>query len=104
MNIERLPQSQTETPCLYARVNDNNEVVWTMDDNVLGDEHNWFQVWRRNDVIHVEATMWFTSRGAFGVHMTDETPDHCVILTNEMASLAARAYEGDGNPEFERLT
>lgn len=102
MQIERLPTSPTDTPALLGAYDrDNNVVKWLLDDDGnyqrddFGDETNWFQVYRVNDVIHVVATQWYHPRGDFAIRVTDIDPSQAVALADASAIIASEYMNGD---------
>lgn len=92
MLIERLPQSSTESPALYGAVDLTTGVVkWTLDDDQnfqredYQDGTNWFQVWRMNDQVMIEATQWYHEKGCFAMRMTDLTPTEAIYVADKAA-------------------
>lgn len=101
MQIERLPQGQTDKPFLYGAYDHEKKIVkWILDDpdmwsrDDMMDGTNWFQVWRVNDVIHVQATQWYHPRGDFALRVTDLKPDHAVALAERAAYMANDFIDG----------
>lgn len=102
MKLERLPTSPTEKPALLGAYDaEKNKVIWAVDGDALYDSPlfmdgtNWFTVWRRNDVVHCQATQWYHSRGDFCMRVTDLTPDDAVALASKSADLASQFMDGD---------
>lgn len=101
MNIDLLPPESEKRYIMYAFVNENNEVIWNgvtdvsgYIDHVAGTEYAQFQVWRRGDIVIVEACGWYSPKFHFRFELT-ELPDRVVILANEAAALMDRAHDED---------
>lgn len=102
MQSHRLPSSNRELPQLLAAFDpEKNVVIWAIDDTPMYscDEYmdgtNWFSVWIQGDVIHCQATQWYSSRGDFCLRVTDLTPDQAVAMASQAATIASNYYEGD---------
>lgn len=93
MQINQLPTERNATTPLWARIDENDNVEWSL--NVMElkrDDLEWFFVWRDNGIIHLEAIQWFHCHGHFSMAMTDKTPEEAVRLAEKCATLVA----GDG--------
>ena len=102
MELSRLPDSPTSKPALFACFDAEKGVVsWALDGEELYsaerfmDGTNWFQVWKRNDVIHVQATQWYHPRGDFCMRITDVTPEQAVVLAEKTAFFANDMIDGN---------
>lgn len=101
MQIERLPQGQTEKPFLYGAYDHEKKIVkWLLDSPDIWDRAdmtdgtNWFQVWHVKNEIHVQATQWYHEYGNFKLQVTDLEPDQAVALAEQAAYTANDFIDG----------
>lgn len=102
MELSRLPNSSTDKPAMLACFDSEKlKVSWALDGQDFYDCErfmdgtNWFQVWKRNDVIHVQATQWYHPRGDFCMRITDVTPEQAVALADKTAFFANEMIDGN---------
>lgn len=104
MKIDYLPTENEKDYAVYAFYDENsNQVIWNgvtlnavghYQDHVMGTEYAQFLVFRRGNVVIVEACGWYSSDFHFRFELT-ELPDRVVILAAHAAAMMDRAWDDE---------
>jgi len=100
MNIDNIPNESDTSWLMYAYVDaDDNEVVWhgvqqngLFIDHIADRSEGLFQVWRRDNIVIVQAMGWYSSDFHFRMELT-ELPDRVVMIAKVAADTMAMALD-----------
>lgn len=102
MKIDYLPTEGEKDWAVYAFYDENsNQVIWngvtlnglgSYQDHVLGTKYAQFMVFRRGNIVIVEACGWYSSDFHYRFELTEQ-PDRVVILAAHAAALYDQAHD-----------
>lgn len=108
MKLEYLPTEDDKKFFMFAFYDESkNEVIWSgvtnssrYMDHVCGTGMSEFSVWRRGNIVVVEACGWYSSDFHFRFELSHPDPSKVVILAHTLAGLMDQADEGELNPSL----